>query len=184
MKTEAEDCLLVYSAHMGTESIDRLYFNDGKIKVTKYEHELSGEEQYLTDGYKDILVWKYASELNKKEVNVKDAVDKFVKNNNMILYEAGKGYDTDALKAMNCTTATRATAKEYYIEIFTFDNDESAKKEFENQKEYQKTAGDDVVQIYDRKILNDKTASDYNMFEIKSLVEDIENANQTCYTIP
>ncbi len=130
---------------------------------------------------------------NINNYNPKEAFDKFVKNHNLITYTDSEThsddeqphYDINALKAINCTTATMAivdgSAETYSIEIFTFSDEESAKKEFKKQSDYQKTTGDGLIEVFDRKILTDKSKDNYDIVEIKSVVEDFENADYKSY---
>lgn len=133
--------------------------------------------------------------INKKNktYNPKEAFDKFVKNHNLITYvddekhsdDDEPRYDMENLKSINCTTATMArpdaSVDVYLAEIYTFNDEDSAKKEFEKQSDYQKTAGDGLVEVFDRKILTDKSKDNYDIVEIKSVVEDGENAGTKSY---
>ena len=127
-----------------------------------------------------------------KEYSPKEAFDKFVENNHLITYVNDETHSDDdtaifdmkALKKDNCTTATMArpdgSVDVYYAEIFTFTDENSSKNYAKGQVEYEKEDSS-VVQIFEKKILTDKSTDEYDMFELKQVVEDIDDSNVKNY---
>lgn len=129
---------------------------------------------------------------DNKSYSPKEAFDKFVKDNHLITYvddekhsdDDKAAFDMKALKKDNCTTATMArpdgSVDVYYAEIFTFTDENSSKKYAKGQVEYQKEDSS-AVQTFEKKILTDKSTDDYDMFELKQVVEDIDDSNSKDY---
>lgn len=127
-----------------------------------------------------------------KTYNPKEAFDKFLKDHNLITYVDDEKhsdddttiFDMNALKKDNCTTATMArpdgSVDVYYAEIYTFTDENSAKKFAKGQVENAKQDSS-IVQTFEKKILTDKSTDDYDMFELKQIVEDIDDSNVKDY---
>lgn len=131
---------------------------------------------------------------NSKTYSTEEAFDKFVKDNHLITYTDDEKhsdddtavFDINALKSINCLTATRAisdgSVDVFSVEKFTFSDEESAKKEYAEQINYQKTSGEGFVEVYERKILDNKSTNEYDVFEIKYVTDDLENSDFKSYS--
>ncbi len=128
----------------------------------------------------------------KIEISAKEAFDKFVKDNHLSTYKDDEKhsvdeeprYNLDALKSINCTTATMArpdaSVDVYYAEIYTFTDEISAKKEFEKQTDSHKNPSG-VTEIYEQNILDEKFTNRYDLLEMKSISEDLDGSNRKTY---
>lgn len=144
-----------------------------------------------TDNNKKEDVTTTKVDTNKK-YNPKEAFDKFVKTNNLITItndekmslDSKPIYDMEALKKDNCVSATWAqedgSVDVYHAELLTFTDEESAKKYFKSQVEGQK-ANEEVVKVYEKNILTDRTTEDYSVFEMIRVAEDFYGTSEKVY---
>ena len=94
---------------------------------------------------------------NKENVNIEIAFNNFVTSKN--LNENQKGYDENSLNSINCLTARMASGNGYSLEIYKFDNEVSAKKYYNDQKN-NKLSVSNVKQL-----INSGSKDNYDFYE-------------------
>lgn len=100
-----------------------------------------------------------------KEIAIQEAFNNFVTGKN--LKTSSDVYDWNALHSKNCTDAVSASGEGYSLELYVFEDEESAKKEYNTQNNYQ-LESNNVKQV-----IGSENTNDYNYYEA-TLVPNLE----------
>lgn len=108
------------------------------------------------------------SDTSKHEnVSVEEVFNSFVKKQN--LKTSNNVFDSDSLKQMKCENAVSANGNGYSLEMLTFKDSDSAKAEYQNQKNYQTSTNKQ------KELLSSVNNNNYDIYEA-TMVPDLVNA--------
>lgn len=108
------------------------------------------------------------SNTSKQEnVSAEEVFNSFVKKQN--LTTSNNIFDSDSLKQMNCENAVSANGNDYSLEMLTFKDVDSAKSEYQNQKNYQ------ISTNKQKELLSSVNNNSYDIYEA-TMAPDLVNA--------
>lgn len=129
---------------------------------------------YLSDSKSNVENKSIKQDLNKNNNNitkdedtVEEIFNKFVKKYKLTI--KNNVYDNNALEKIKCKSANFAVGNSYSLEMLIFDDNESAKEEYQSQNKYKLSTNKE------KELLVSNSKDNYDIYEA-ILVPDLENA--------